>query len=46
VAVAEDEGAAMALDAGERPEAVHLRLEDPIRVVERLRDAEEPHGSD
>ena len=32
--------------AGERPESVHLRLEDPIRIVERLRDAEEPHGGD
>ena len=32
--------------AGERPESIHLRLEDPSRVVERLRDAEEPHGGD
>jgi hypothetical protein len=26
-----------------RPEAVHLRLEDPLRVIERLGDAEEAH---
>lgn len=31
---------------GERTEAVHLGLDDSIKVIERLGDAEEPHGSD
>ena len=32
----------MAVQMRERPEAVHLGLEDPGRVVERLRDTGEP----
>jgi hypothetical protein len=28
---------------GERTEAVHLRLEDPVGVIERFRDAEQAH---
>ena len=44
--VARDEGAAVAFDVGERPEAVHLRLEDPGGVIEGLGDAKEPHGGE
>jgi hypothetical protein len=32
--VAGDEGAAVALHMGERPEPVRLGLEDPVRVIE------------
>ena len=45
VAVARKQGAAVPFDVGEGTEAVHLRLEDPVRV-ERLREAEEAHWGD
>ena len=34
----------MSVDVGERSEAVVLYLEEPIRVVERPREAQERHG--
>jgi hypothetical protein len=46
VPVSGDERAVMTLHMRERPEAIHLGLEEPVRVVEGLRDAEEPHGFD
>jgi hypothetical protein len=33
----------MSLDVRKRAEAVHLWLEDEIRVIERLGDSEQPH---
>lgn len=36
----------MSLDVRERAEAVDLRLEDELRVVEGLRNPEEAHGSE
>jgi hypothetical protein len=43
VPVAGDELGVMAIDIGERPEAVVLQFVNQIGMVERLRDAEEPH---
>ena len=43
VAAARHERAAMALDMRERAEAVVLQLEQPVRVIERIRDADERH---
>ena len=37
---------AVSLKVRERPEPVELRLEEELGIVERLRDAEEPHGSE
>ena len=44
VAAPGDELAVMAADAGQRPEPIELRLEHERRMIERLREAEEPHG--
>ena len=46
VAITGDELAAMAAHMRERAEPVHLRLEDPIGMIERLGDPEEPPGGD
>ena len=43
MAVAGDEGAAVPVDVGERPEPVHLRLEDELGMIEGLRDAQKAH---
>jgi hypothetical protein len=43
VTAAGDEPAPMALDDREGAEAVVLRLEQPIRMIERLGDADERH---
>ena len=44
VAVARHEGAVVSVDVGECSEAIVLHLEEPLRMVERLREAQERHG--
>ena len=44
VPVARHEGAVVSVDVGERSKAVVLHLEEPIRMVERLREPQERHG--
>jgi hypothetical protein len=44
VAVARHEGTVVSVNVGERSKAVVLHLEEPIRMVERLRKAKERHG--
>jgi len=46
VAVAGHELAAAPPHDRQRPEAVQLRLEEEVGMIERLRDPEEPHGVD
>lgn len=44
--VARHELAVMAPDVRERTEAIELRLEQEIRMIERLRDAQQPYGAE
>jgi hypothetical protein len=44
VPVARNEGAVVYVNVGERSKAVVLHLEEPIRIVERLRESHERHG--
>ena len=44
VAVPRPQLAAVAADVSPRPEAVQLRLEGEVGMIERLRNPEEPHG--
>jgi len=44
VAVAGHELAPMTADMRERAEAIELRLENEVRMIERLGDTKEPHG--
>jgi methionine-rich copper-binding protein CopC len=44
VAVARHEVTVVSVDVGERSEAVVLHLEEPVRMVERLREAQERRG--
>jgi hypothetical protein len=44
VAAAGQERALVAVDVGERAEPVVFQLEEPIRMVERLRDPHQRHG--
>jgi hypothetical protein len=44
VSVARREGAVGSVNVGERSRSVVLHLEEPIRMVERLREPQERHG--
>jgi hypothetical protein len=45
VPVARHEVAVVSIDVGERSEAVVLHLEEPILMIERLREPQERHGA-
>jgi hypothetical protein len=46
VTVARDELTTVSANVGQGAEAIKFGLEDKLRMIERLRDAKEPHGRD